>query len=159
MTTYYFDSSGIVKYYIPEQGSQWVNGVVDAQAKEGKWQYYIAIAQIGIVEVAAAVAKRRRMGQISKRKQERTLGLFSKHHRERYTVLRAGDTTIELATELTQHHPLRAYDAVQLATALLLNRRLLADKLPPLTFVTADNVLCKAARAGGLPTENPNEHE
>jgi predicted nucleic acid-binding protein len=99
------------------------------------------------------------MGQISKRKQETTFGLFSKHHRERYTVLRAEDITIELATELTQHHPLRAYDAVQLATALLLNRRLLADKLSPLTFVSADDVLCQAALAEGLPAENPNEYE
>jgi predicted nucleic acid-binding protein len=99
------------------------------------------------------------MGQISKHKQERTLGLFSKHHQERYAVLRAGDNTIELATELTQQHPLRAYDAVQLATALLLNRSLLADELPPLIFISADDVLCKAARAEGLPAENPNEHE
>ena len=159
MTTYYFDSSGIVKYYIPEQGSQWVNRVVDSQTKEGKWQYYIAIAQIGIVEVAAAMAKRRRMAQISSREQEKTLGLFSRHHRERYAVLRTEDTTIKLATELTQHHPLRAYDAVQLATALLLNRSLLIDKLPPLTFVAADDALCQAARLEGLPTENPNEHQ
>jgi predicted nucleic acid-binding protein len=120
MTTYYFDSSGIVKYYIPEPGSQWVNGVVDAQTKEGKWRYYIAMAQIGIVEVAAAIARRRRMGQISKRKQERT---------------------------------------IQLATALLLNRRLLADQLSPLTFVSADDLLCHAARAEGLQAENPNEYE
>jgi predicted nucleic acid-binding protein len=159
MATYYFDSSGIVKYYISERGSQWVTGIIDAQTKEGKRRYHIAIAQIGIVEVAAAIAKRQRMGQISKRKQETTFGLFSKHHRERYTVLRAEDITIELATELTQHHPLRAYDAVQLATALLLNRRLLADKLSPLTFVSADDVLCQAALAEGLPAENPNEYE
>jgi hypothetical protein len=159
MTTYYFDSSGIVKYYISERGSRWVSDVIDAQTKEGKWRHHIAIAQIGIVEVAAAIAKRRRMGQISKRKQEATLGLFSKHHRERYTVLRVGDNTIELATDLTQRHPLRAYDAIQLATALLLNRSLLADELPPLTFVSADDVLCEAARAEGLPAENPNEYE
>ena len=27
------------------------------------------------------------------------------------------------------------------------------------SFVYADNVLCEAARAEGLPAENPNEHE
>jgi len=27
------------------------------------------------------------------------------------------------------------------------------------SFVSADNVLCEAARAEGLPAENPNEHE
>lgn len=159
MATYYFDSSGLVKYYISERGSQWVAGIIDAQTKERKWQCHIAIAQIGIVEVAAAIAKRQRMGQISKHKQEMTFGLFSKHHRERYIVLRAGDNTIELATELTQRHPLRAYDAIQLATALLLNRSLIADELPSLTFVSADDALCEVARMEGLPAENPNEHE
>jgi hypothetical protein len=33
------------------------------------------------------------------------------------------------------------------------------DNLSAPTFVSADNVLCKAARAEGLPAENPNEHE
>ena len=63
------------------------------------------------------------------------------------------------AKGVIQRHPLRAYDAVQLASALILNSALIADKLSPLTFVSADNVLCEAAQAEGLPTENPNEYE
>jgi len=38
------------------------------------------------------------------------------------------------------------------------NRALVASKLPPLTFISADNVLCKAAKEEGLPTENSNDH-
>jgi len=159
MALYYFDSSGIVKYYIPERGSSWVNQLVSARTTTGEWANEIAIASLGIVEVSAAIARRRRMKEIPQRLQERTLAQFSKDFRHRYTIVPATDQTIELALTLTQRHPLRAYDAVQLATALILNRSLLAYGLPALTFVSADDVLCDAARAEGLLAENPNEHE
>ena len=51
-----------------------------------------------------------------------------------------------------------ANDAVQLATALILNHGLITNKLPTLTFVSADGTLCAAAQAEGLPADNPNEH-
>ncbi len=53
---------------------------------------------------------------------------------------------------------LRAYAAIQLASALESNDRLLADALPPLTFVSADQRLLTAASAEGLATEDPNLH-
>ena len=158
MALLYFDSSGIVKYYILEKGSSWVNRLVSARTPAGEWANEIVIARIGIVEVGAAIAKRQRMGEISQRLQEKTLAQFSKELRQRYTVVPATDETIELALTLTQRQPLRAYDAVQLAAALILNRSLLANRLPALTFVSADNALCAAARAKELSAENPNEH-
>jgi predicted nucleic acid-binding protein len=158
MALLYFDSSGIVKYYILEKGSSWVNRLVSASTPAGEWANEIVIARIGIVEVGAAIAKRQRMGEISQRLQEKTLAQFAKELRQRYTVVPATDETIELALTLTQRQPLRAYDAVQLAAALILNRSLLANRLPALTFVSADNALCAAARAEELSAENPNEH-
>jgi len=158
MALYYFDSSAIVKYYIPEKGSSWVSQLISIRTTEGEWANEIVIARIGIVEVGAAIARRRRMKEISQRLQERTLAQFSKDFRRRYTVVPTTDETIELALTLTQRQPLRAYDAVQLATALILNRSLVAAKLPPLIFVSADATLCAAARAERLLAENPNEH-
>lgn len=49
--------------------------------------------------------------------------------------------------------------AVQLATALRLNQVLRENRLPPLTFVSADGVLCDTAEAEGLAAVNPNELE
>lgn len=125
MAVYYLDTSALVKYYIPETGSAWVRGLIDARIVEGEWQNVIAVAKVGIVEVAATTAKRQRMKDIS---------------------------------ESTQHHPLRGYDAIHLATALILNQGLVGGALPPLNFLSADRVLHKAARAEGLTAENPNEH-
>lgn len=55
---------------------------------------------------------------------------------------------IELAAELVWRHPLRAYDAIQLASALWLAR----ESRMALTFVCADRRLAAAAAAAGLRT-------
>jgi predicted nucleic acid-binding protein len=159
MATYYFDSSALVKYYIPETGSAWVSGLIETKVEDGEWQNVIAIAKVGIVEVAAAAAKRRRMKDISERQQHRIVARFLGDCSERFTMLRADDAAIKLATDLTQRHPLRGYDAIHLAIALILNKSLLDDELPPLVFLSADIVLYEAAQAEGLLVGNPNEYK
>ena len=59
---------------------------------------------------------------------------------------------------VANRQPLRAYDAVHLATAWLLNEELLRAGQPPLTFVCADDRLMTIAQAEGLLTDNPNHH-
>ena len=61
------------------------------------------------------------------------------------------------AARLTQEHPLKGYDAVQLATALDFNARLKEEDLS-LIFVSGDANLIQAARAENLATENPFDH-
>ncbi len=157
MGAYYFDSSAMVKHYITECGSEWVSSLIEAEMDE-KLQNLIAIAEIGEVEVAAALAKRRRMNEISVTQQRIGIATFLRHCAQRYHVVKTDSTIIKLAIDLTQRHPLRGYDAVHLATAIVLNRALVASKLPLLTFISADNVLCKAAKGEGLLMENPNDH-
>lgn len=157
MGTYYFDSSAMVKHYITERGSEWVSSLIEAKMDE-MLQNLIAIAEIGEVEVAAALAKRRRMNEISVTQQRIGIATFLRHCAQRYHVVKMGSTIIKLAIDLTQRHPLRGYDAVHLATAIVLNRALVASKLPLLTFISADDVLCKAAKGEGLLMENPNDY-
>ena len=57
MAFYFFDSSALVKYYVSEIGSGWVEAVIDAQPPN-----HIALAQIAGVEVVAALAQRVRAG-------------------------------------------------------------------------------------------------
>jgi hypothetical protein len=104
------------------------------------------------------VERRRRAKEISQRHQVRTLARLGIDFRQRYTTAQVSDPIVELAVELTGRHPLRAYDAVQLATALELNQILRGHRLPPLTFISADKALCDAARAAGLRAEDPNDH-
>ena len=58
---------------------------------------------------------------------------------------------IEEAARLIDRHPLRAYDALQLAGCLVAS-----ESMPePVTFVCADTRLCDAAASEGLTTLNP----
>lgn len=143
---FYLDSSALVKRYIPEPGTDWVRHIVATSS--------VAMAEFGIVEVAAALARRVRMGDLGYELYEDLLELFLQDV-EDYLVLSPDRETIRLAVDLTRRHPLRAYDALQLATALQLAETLQAEGFS-LTFVSADERLCAAAEGEGLTTVNPN---
>lgn len=68
------------------------------------------------------------------------------------------DDVIDQANRLLEKYPLRAYDAVHLAAAVVSNHALLANGLAPLVFVSADDRLNRAASAEGLVVDNPNAH-
>ena len=153
MNGLYLDSSALVKYYIVETGSDYVRELMDDPDNS------ISISQLTIVEVAAAVEKRGRAKEISEQHRVRTLARFGIDHRQCYRIARVSDQIVELAVALTGRHPLRAYDAMQLATALRLDRVLRDNRLSPVTFVSADGALCDVARAEGLAAVNPNTVE
>jgi hypothetical protein len=67
------------------------------------------------------------------------------------------DVLIGEAKLLLERHPLRAYDAVQLASALHARNRLLAAGASAPIFLSADTQLLAAARAEGLATDDPNQ--
>ena len=75
-----------------------------------------------------------------------------------YQVMSPAMTVIDLACTLLERHPLRAYDAIQLATALGVQRFLIAGDYPPLTFISADERLNSAATVEGLMVDSPSQH-
>jgi uncharacterized protein len=80
------------------------------------------------------------------------LALYRRHYR----IMPITNALMALAHDLLERHPLRAYDALHLASALLANVQLTNVQAPSLTFLAADNRLLQAAQAEGLPTDNPN---
>jgi len=77
---------------------------------------------------------------------------------EEYIVSTLSDKVVEVAVNMTRRHPLRAYDAVHLATATNINAALMQAGLPSVIFVSADITLCEAAKAEGLSVDDPNDH-
>ena len=67
-------------------------------------------------------------------------------------------TVINIGLDLAKQYPLRGYDAVQLASALFLNRLRIVESLSPIVFLSADERVNKVALAEGLLVENPNNH-
>lgn len=154
MNVLFCDSSALVKRYLHETGSTWIAGLLDPSSA-----YTVLVAEITRVEVAAALASRQRASNgISLEDRDRLFKLLVRHSTDEYRAVPVSVAVVDRAMLLTQRHRLRGYDAVQLAAALLANEPLVAAGLAALTFVAADDDLVAAARAEGLPAENPNQH-
>lgn len=156
--SYYFDSSALVKLYIFERGSHWVRRLVESP--QGPPPSVIS-SKLSIVETTGAFFKRRRQGLISESLKERLVSRFLYDTRHRYILTVPTDDVLTLAIDLLQRHPLRAYDAMQLATALIVNSQIqpTQERDTALIFVSADNVLCRAAQMEGVIAEDPNAHD
>lgn len=151
MTDYFLDASAAVKRYADETGSAWIRQITDPHA-----QNTILLAEITLAEVAAALAAKQRAPKgITLEQRDRVLSRFLQDCDEHFTLVSIDRSVIDRAVELAQHHRLRAYDAVQLATALEASAIIQAQALPALTFVAADGDLLTAAAAQHLAVENP----
>lgn len=147
------DSSALVKRYASEIGSAWVVSVCATGNAN-----IVAIASVTIAEVAAALGAKFRGGFLNQAAYDQAYSDFISHARTVYWVEDVQRVVVERAAQLTRTHELRGYDAVQLASAFLLNQALIIGQRPPLIVVSADHNLLAAARAEGLPTDNPNDH-
>ena len=151
MTDYFLDASAVVKRYADEAGSAWVRQITDPQA-----QNTILLAEITLAEVTAALAAKQRAPKgITLEQRNRVLSRFFQDCDEHFTLVSIDRSVIDRAVDLAQRHRLRAYDAVQLATALEASAITQAQALPALTFVAADTDLLTAAAAEHLSVENP----
>jgi uncharacterized protein len=153
VTTYYFDASALSKRYVRETGTAWIRALVAPDAA-----HTLLTARITMVEVYSALARRKRAGSVLPADCDVAAQAFTAHSANDYDFVEFDLGIVRLARELLDRHPLRAYDAVQLASALIANRALLAAQLAPLMFLSADERLNAAAKAEGLPVDNPNTH-
>ena len=153
MAVYLFDSSAIVKRYVQESGTGWVQGLAHPRAGN-----LIYLARITAVEVCAAIARRRRAGTITPPEAAAFLARFRLDLAQEYLALEITASLLADAMRLADAHELRAYDAVQLAAALELDGRWLAAGMSGITLVSADQDLNTAATAEGLMVEDPNVH-
>lgn len=149
MAAYFFDSSALVKRYVQEAGTAWVRSLTHRRTGN-----QIFLARITIVEVTAAVARRRGGKTITSAKAASFLSRFRKHAAGRYTILEMAPALLADAATLANQHELRAYDAVQLAAALGLNR----VSQGCVVLVSADKELNEAAKTEGLAVEDPRLH-
>lgn len=157
MSIYFFDASAVVKRYIREPGSRWIRDLCEARDESRDKIHVIAIAEISRVEVAAAFAILVRRNEVTQSLGKRAYDQFTDELDREYEPIRLTSEIIRGAAELTQHHPLKAYDAVQFATALAFQKSLEADNAD-IIFVSGDDKLLQAAAVEGLATDNPFSH-
>ncbi|WP_404785564.1 type II toxin-antitoxin system VapC family toxin [Altericista sp. CCNU0014] len=116
------------------------------------------VAHVTWVEVCSAVARRQREGSVSDVHANQILMAFRDHWDVQYFTAAIDKTIIELAGQLVKMHPLRAYDAVQLAAALSIRNEIKFPSRASFHFLTADDRLLAIAQAENLLVDNPNWH-
>jgi uncharacterized protein len=153
MGAYFFDTSGIVKRYIQETGTPWVQTVADPQVANA-----IYLARIAAVEVTSAVTRRQRAGHLSVAQATSVLAQFRQDFALEYRIVEITTALLNDATRLAESHALRANDALQLAAAVELQVKRTASGLGAVTLISADQDLNSAARTFGLTVKDPNLH-
>ncbi len=153
MAAFYFDSSALVKRYSIESGSKFV---IDLARPSAKNRFYSA--KITEIEIYSTISRKRKGLTLSRISADKAFRRVRRNFSDNFNRLDLTETIINEAVHLADNHALRGYDAVQLATALITNRRRLSDGLSGLIFVSADNELNNAAQAEGLTVENPNNY-
>jgi uncharacterized protein len=151
---YFVDTSALVKRYVQESGTAWVRRLT-----RHKPSTIIDIARITIVEVTSAVARRRKgTPPLAPSRASSIIRRFRQHLDGRYTVIEVTPALLDEAARLANAHLLRAYDAVQLAAALEIDRKERDAGFAPVTLISADQALNDAATVEGFSVDNPNSH-
>jgi len=110
VTVYFLDSSTLVKRYIVEKGAPWVRSIFHPGNRE-------VIAQVTPIEVMSAVARHVR-DQVVTPGSARAIQAYVNRHTEReYIVVSLNRSVVVAAQNALLQYTLRAYDAVQLASA------------------------------------------
>lgn len=153
MAAYFVDTSALVKRHVNEVGSHWIRSLVRA-----KTAHRLYIARITTVEVTSAITRRQHSGDLTAAQAGAILGHFHRHLAQRYRVIELTQAVFADAMVLARKRRLRAYDAVQLAVALEVQRLQQDAGLGPVTLVSADVELNAAAALEGLAVEDPSRH-
>ena len=144
------DSSALVKLYADEAGHEQVRALVS-----------VAVAQLARVEVPGALWRKQRMGELSADDARLLTADFEADYfgtdsePPRFAAVAVTGSLLDEAARLCASHGLRAYDAVQLSTALAVRR---VDESCTV-FVAFDRSLRTAAATEGfelLPSDLPD---
>ena len=153
MAVCFLETSALVKRYVQETGTRWVDSLFAPAAG-----HFLCIAQIAGVETVAAVTLRARRGAMTPGDAATALTSFRLDFARDFYQVPVDRAIISRAMDLAEAHGLRGYDAVQLATALQLEVQAVRTGQGHLVFISADNALNAAAAAEGLAVDNPNAH-
>ena len=135
----YFDTSALVKQYFTEVGSATVRELLRSGEK-------VFTAVLTYAEAHAAFARRKREGILSAQVTRKLALRFDKDW-ETYEVVLIGEEIMGLTRKMVYRHPLRSADAIHLATALALGRKVSGRAWQ---FVCADDKLGAAVTMEGV---------
>lgn len=152
MAAYFFDSSALVKKYVEERGSAWVA----RRTTGGKHDalYFSVVTQI---EMVSALSRRARMGHLTIVGLNDCLRLMREDMKGLFQVVSLNKPVVDRAVSFAEQHALRAYDAVQLASAIEVNTHRIGLGAANVTLVSSDIALNAGEAEEGLTVLDPND--
>jgi len=117
----YFDTSALVKLYVEEEGSELV-------AEYSRNCIFLATSRVAFAEGRAAFARARREGILDVNSYRDVVSCFNVDWTS-YFALEVSDTVLKLVDSLVDKYPLRGFDALHLASAIILSRRIDEEEL------------------------------
>lgn len=153
MALHYLDASALVKRYVAEAGSAFVTRVSDPAGSNETY-----LATLGCVEVVSALYRRVNTGTLMFAAARHAEQVFRGELRSFLQPIDLNPSILARAMGFAKLHVLRAYDSVQLATAVELQVRRRALNLSLPIFLSADQRLNQAALAEGLLVDDPNRY-
>jgi predicted nucleic acid-binding protein len=151
MADYYADSSVLVKRHVREAGTDWFRALADPASSQ-----VIATARISQVEVYSALNRRVREAVVTPHQYAEIIADFSALCLTEYQFIELTPAVAARARHVLEQHVLRAYDAVQLASALTARDSLVSAGLAAPVFISSDDRLLTAAQLEGFLVDNPN---
>ncbi|MFO8034328.1 MAG: type II toxin-antitoxin system VapC family toxin [Candidatus Bipolaricaulota bacterium] len=135
----YLDTSALLKLYAEERGTSDIRAAVTRAS-------VVTTSRLTYVEARGAFARKVRQGELSPAEHQ-YLASSLEEDWGRFLVVELSDNLCQEAVVLVERHPLRAGDALQLASACTVKHRVKEE----LVFSSFDERLNRAAEAEKLP--------
>jgi predicted nucleic acid-binding protein len=134
----YLDTSSLVKLYIQEPGTEKIRDLFQKSRA-------VATSQVAYAEACAAFTRKFRQGDFSEQQFQQVLDNLGRDWGD-YFTLDVSWQVAKLAGALARQRYLRGFDAIHLASALIIKSRLEST----IIFSSADSKLEEAASAESL---------
>ena len=137
----YLDTSALLKLYVVEEGRDLVEQAVDEAA-------VISTSSVAYAEARASFARKRREAVFSDDELREAVAVFDEDW-QTFETLAATEKAARLAGGLAEEHALRGFDAIHLASALLIRAAALqedGEAEDSTRFLSFDDHLNGAAR-------------
>ncbi len=148
MAVYYLETSALLKRYRAEKGTELLDELFNHKTESEVF----TTSYFTVLEVTSVATRLLRAGNINRRAHQQLLGDFALDMRQLIMSQPVSQGALNQAVNLITGYALRAPDALQLATAIVLR-----SSVPnqPFYFLCTDARLKAASEASGVPVLDP----
>lgn len=150
MMHFYLDTSALFKRYHDESGSTFIHSLFD-QAYRNEYAFYTSI--LTGIEFCSVIRRHQREGGVDEETAESIIHTFLFESEATLNTFPVDQQILQTAMTLISNHPLKAYDAVQLATCF--EAKIYSTKTNGFYFVCDDDRLREAAKRECVNVLNP----